>query len=365
MYLHAFLLRAAGRKKGHALIRTAIVGASGYSGAELVGLLAGHPGVELAAICAAGSAGERWEELYPGREHLFRGEIQPFEAAALAGLDAVFLALPHGASAGAARRLRGRVGCVLDLSGDLRLADADTYRRWYGGEHPAPELLGEAVYGLPELFGDSLPGAELISCAGCYATVSQLAAAPALALEGSTAVDVVVTAISGTSGAGRKAELELSFSEIFGDLRAYRVGHHQHAPEIAQGLSRHAGRQVRVTFVPHLAPIERGIAATVVLGGETAAAGELLAAYNRAYETAPFVRVRDPAVTLPAVRHVAGTNFCDLAPVQDEAGGSVVVVGVIDNLLKGAAGQAVQLLNLAFGLPETQGLLAGEAAGAA
>ena len=326
-------------------------------------LLAGHPGAKLEAICAASSAGDRWEELYPGREHLFHGEIQPFEPAALAGLDAVFLALPHGASASAARALRGNVGSVIDLSGDLRLPDAATYRRWYGREHSAPELLGEAVYGLPELFGESLPGAELISCAGCYATVTQLAAAPALTLAGSTVGDLAATAISGTSGAGRKGDLALSFSEVFGDLRAYRVGRHQHAPEIAQGLSRYAGREVRVTFVPHLAPIERGIAATVVLRREAAAAEDLLQAYRRAYAAAPFVRVRDPAQSMPAVRHVASTNFCDLAPVVDEAGGSIVVVGVIDNLLKGAAGQAVQLFNLAFGLPETQGLLPGAAEG--
>ena len=347
------------------MLRTAIVGASGYSGAELVRLLAGHPGAELAAVCAASSAGERWEELYRGREHLFRGEIRPFEPAALAGLDAVFLALPHGASASAARDLRGKVGCVIDLSGDLRLPDAETYRHWYGQEHPAPELLGEAVYGLPELFGESLAGAELISCAGCYATVSQLAAAPALAMAGVNADRVTITAVSGTSGAGRKAAVPLSFSEVFGDLRAYRVGHHQHAPEIAQGLSRHAGREVRVTFVPHLAPIERGIAATVVIPERTAPAAELLAAYRRAYDASPFVRVRDPAESLPAVRHVAGTNFCDLSPVADEAGGSTVVVGVIDNLLKGAAGQAVQLFNLAFGLPETRGLLPAASGGAA
>ncbi len=347
------------------MLRTAIVGASGYSGAELVRLLAGHPGASLEAVCAASSAGERWEELYRGREHLFSGEIQPFEPSALAGLDAVFLALPHGASASAARGLRGKVGCVLDLSGDLRLPDTASYRRWYGREHPAPELLGEAIYGLPELFGDSLPGAQLISCAGCYATVTQLAAAPALALPGATATDVAVTAISGTSGAGRKSELGLSFSEVFGDLRAYRVGHHQHAPEIAQGLSRYAGREMRVTFVPHLAPIERGIAATVVIPGGETAAEDLLSAYRRTYDGAPFLRVRDPAESLPAVRHVAGTNFCDLAPVVDEAGGTTVVVGVIDNLLKGAAGQAVQLFNLAFGLPETRGLLPETPEGAA
>jgi N-acetyl-gamma-glutamyl-phosphate reductase len=340
------------------LIRTAIVGASGYSGAELVGLLASHPRAVLESIWAAGSAGVRWEDLYPGRAHLFCGEILAFEPERLAGLDAVFLALPHGASAPAVRDLQGRVGRVIDLSGDLRLADPETYLRWYRKEHPAPELLGQAAYGLPELFGESLPGADLIACAGCYATVSQLAAAPALELEGAVAPEVSIAAVSGTSGAGRKSELALSFSEVFGDLRAYRVGCHQHAPEIAQGLSRRADRPVRVTFVPHLAPLERGISATVILRWKRRISQEeLLQVYQRTYAEAPFVRVRDPRERLPAIRHVAGTNFCDLAPVVDEAGGSIVVVGAIDNLVKGAAGQAVQVFNRAFELPETEGLL--------
>lgn len=340
------------------MLRTAVVGASGYSGAELVGLLAGHPRVALERLCAASSAGSRWEELYPGRAHLFRGELEPFDPAALIGFDAVFLALPHGASATAARQLRGRVGCVIDLSGDLRLPAADLYQRWYGREHPAPELLGEAAYGLPELFGDSLPGADLVACAGCYATVAQLAAAPALALAGESPAEVTVTAISGTSGAGRSEDLSLSFSEVFGDLRAYRIGHHQHTPEISHGLSRRAGRPVRVTFIPHLAPIERGIAATVVLRcRQLPTTAALIESYRQAYSAAPFVRVRAASETIPAVRHVTGTNFCDLAPVVDEPGGSLVVVGVIDNLLKGAAGQAVQVFNRVFDLPETLGLL--------
>lgn len=340
------------------MIRTAVVGASGYSGAELVRLLAGHPEASLESVHAASSAGERWEDLYPGREHLFSGAIQAFEPGAMAGLDAVFLALPHGASASAARALHGRVGKVIDLSGDLRFADAATYRHWYGREHPAPELLGKAVYGLPELFGSELAGADLISCPGCYATVAQLAAAPGLGLTG--APTVTISAMSGTSGAGRKGEVALSFSEVHGDLRAYRVGRHQHAPEIAQGLSRHTGSDVRVTFVPHLAPIERGIAATVVMPWAAGSQAEAERVYRAAYSEAPFVRVRDGLKRPPAVRHVAGTNFCDLAPVVDAAGETLVVVAVIDNLLKGAAGQAVQVLNRACSLPETTGLMAVE-----
>lgn len=342
------------------MIRAAVVGASGYTGAELVGLLAAHPSFAIDGLFGADSAGSQWEDLYPGRSHLHRGEIRAFEPAQLAGLDLVFLALPHGASAEAARALAGSVDRVVDLSGDLRLGTKEDYRRWYGREHPAPELLGTAAYGLPELFGESLHGARLVACAGCYATVAQLGAAPALSLSGAFADEVAITAASGTSGAGRRADVALSFTEVFGDLRPYRVGSHQHAPEIAGGLSRHCGRPVRVTFVPHLAPIERGIAATVILRcRQEISQTRILEAYREAYAHCPFVRVLDPRNGLPSVRQVAGTNFCDLAPVVDEAGGTVVVLGAIDNLLKGAAGQAVQVANLAAGLPETLGLLTG------
>ena len=341
-------------------IRTAVAGASGYTGAELVGLLAGHPRVEIETVAGSASAGKRWESLFPAKGHLFQGEIAPFDPAALDGLDAVFLALPHGESASAARDLRGRVGRVIDLSGDLRLPDAATYQQWYGRSHPAPELMGEAAYGLPELFGADLTGADLVACPGCYPTVVQLAAAPALA--GGGGGDVTATAVSGTSGAGKKADVALSFSEIHGDARAYRVGRHQHAPEMAMGLSRVADGPVRITFVPQLIPIERGILATVVIPGNVATQDEVLDRYLSYYQSAPFVRVLDPAERLPAVRSVAGTNFCEVAPVVDEAGGTLVVVGAIDNLVKGAAGQAVQVMNLCFGLPETLGLLPGEAA---
>lgn len=341
------------------MIRTAVIGAAGYTGAELVALLAVHPEASVDAVVGATSAGRRWEDLYPARAHLYSGEIRPYQPDRLAGLDVAFLALPHGESAAAARDLHGRVGRVIDLSGDLRLPDHDTYRTWYRREHPAPELLGRAAYGLPELFGDGLAQADLIACPGCYATVSQLAAAPALQLD-AVGDDVTISAVSGTSGAGRKADLALSFSEIHGDLRPYRVGAHQHTPEIQQGLERHSGRPVRVTFVPHLAPLERGIVATVVLPLRGAVeSGDILDHYRRRYKDAPFVRVLDPADRLPAVRSVANTNFCELAPVVDRAGGTLVVTAAIDNLVKGAAGQAVQVMNLCLGLPETTGLTPG------
>jgi len=342
------------------MIRCAVVGASGYAGAETTTILASHPETEIVSLQADGNAGRAWGSLYPGRRHLCAAVLEPFDLDRLAGLDVVFLARPHGAGASAAALLRGRVGTVIDLSGDMRLADADAYRTWYGLDHPAPHLLGRAAYGLPELFGRDLPGADLIACAGCYATVAQLAAAPAFRLGDAVRPEITVAAQSGTSGAGRKAEIDLSFSEVHGNLRAYRVGRHAHQPEIAAGLARHARRAVAVTFVPHLVPIARGILASVVVPlTRLVPQDDVLRAYQDAYEGRPFVRVVDSRVRLPEVRDVVGTNFCDLSPVVDDAGRSLVIVGVIDNLVKGAAGQAVQVMNIACGLPETAGLLAG------
>lgn len=339
------------------MLHAAVVGASGYTGAELVTLLAQHPQVRVRTLQADANAGRKFESLHPERAAVFRATLEVLDADALHGLDVVFLALPHGASARMAACLYGRVGTVIDLSGDLRGADAATYHTWYGAAHPAPHLLGRAVYGLPELFGSELPGARLVACAGCYATLAQLAAAPALALGPQVAADVVVNAISGTTGAGRKADVETSYSEVAENLRAYRVGRHQHVPEITAGLQRYSARPVRLTFVPHLAPLRRGIFASVVLGVAGIDASEILAAYRRTYAAAPFVRVVDAAERLPQTRDVLGTNFCDLAPVVDGAAGTVVVLGVLDNLVKGAAGQAVQVMNRVFGLPETLGLL--------
>jgi N-acetyl-gamma-glutamyl-phosphate reductase len=342
------------------MLRSAVVGASGYSGAELVDLLAGHPAVELASVHADRAAGRRWGDLHPARRHRFDAVLETTDPDALAGLDVVFLALPGDASAPIADALLGRVGCLVDLSGALRLPDATTYRRWYGHDHPAPHLLGRAVYGLPELDDGGLRDARLVACAGCYATVTQLAAAPLLAA-GVARGPVRVTAASGTSGAGRKADVALSHAEVHGDLRPYRVGNHQHVPEIAAGLSRAAGSEVGVTFVPHLAPLERGIAATVILAPAAGIDGDRVAdVLERAYARAPFVRVL-PAGALPSVRGVAGTPFCDLAVVTDPTTGDHVVLGAIDNLMKGAASQAVQVLNAVFDLDPAAGLLTGPA----
>ena len=339
------------------MLQVAVVGASGYSGAELVARLARHPHVRVSAVQAATNAGRRFESLFPEHADAFRGVLSPLDAEALRGFDVVFLALPHGAAASTAAALHERVGTVIDLSGDLRLADAAAYRQWYGREPAAPQLLGRAAYGLPELFGADLRGARLVASAGCYATVAQIAAAPALGLGEQVGADVVLSGVSGTTGAGRKADLETSYSEVAENLRAYRVGRHQHTPEITAGLQRACGRAVRLTFVPQLAPLRRGILATIVVRAPDIQATDVLERYRRSYADAPFVRVVDAAERLPQTRDVLGTNFCDVAPLVDVSAGTLVVLGVIDNLVKGAAGQAVQIMNCVWALPETTGLL--------
>lgn len=336
-------------------MKIAVVGASGYAGAQLAALLARHPEAPSLALFADTAAGQRLSTLHPRYASIVDGVLAAYSPEAVAGADVAFLALPHGASGKAAAALVGRVGHVIDLSGDLRLSGEDSYQRWYGRAHPAPALLGKAVYGLPELFGSALKGAALVACAGCYATCVQLAAAPVLELSGAS--DVVVFAASGTSGAGRKAEVATSFSEVFGDLRAYRLGKHQHVPEIQAGLGRVSGRDVRVTFAPHLAPIERGIVASVVVRNDRKATqGDVDAALRGFYGEKPFVRVLDASERLPSVKAVCGTNVCEIAAVVDEAGGTIVVSAALDNLMKGAASQAVQVMNGVLGLDETAGL---------
>lgn len=337
-------------------MKIAVVGASGYAGAQLAALLARHPVTDALSLYADTAAGQRFGSLYPRYASVVDDVLRGFTPDDVAGVDVAFLAMPHGASGRAAAALLGKVGHVVDLSGDLRLKDAETYRRWYGADAPAPELLGRAAYGLPELFGERLPGADLVACAGCYATCAQLAAAPALTL--TKARDVVIFAASGTSGAGKKGDVPLSFSEVFGDLRAYRLGKHQHVPEVEAGLARIAGSDVRVTFAPHLAPIERGISACVVVKNDgQVSQADVLSAYRRFYEGKPLVRVLDPDERLPSVKAIAGTGFCEIAPVVDEHAGTLVISAALDNLMKGAASQAVQVMNVVLGLEETAGLL--------
>jgi N-acetyl-gamma-glutamyl-phosphate reductase len=313
-----------------------VFGSTGYAGRELVRLLRSHPEARLAF--ATGS-----DPALPSHEEGLEREA-----------DAYFLALPHGVAALYAARLRTErpAAKIVDLSGDLRLADAATYREWYGGEHPAPELLGQVPYGLPELGREPLRGAPLISNPGCYATSMLLPLAPLLEERLVDPDDVVIDSKSGATGAGRAPKENLLFCEVSEDLSAYSPGRrHRHVAEVERVLEARCGRELRLTFCPHLLPVRRGILSAIYLKSSRPAA-ELRAALERRYAGEPFVKVVDQP---PRLVDVAYTNDCRLS-VHDAAPGRVVVVSALDNLIKGASGQAIQNLNLALGLPEAHGL---------
>ncbi len=325
--------------------RVAIAGATGYAGQELVRLLARHPEATLRAAMSSGTSGA--PRPLPALTHIWDEPVAGLDLDALAATaDVVFLALPEAAAAEVAPVLLGRGLRLFDLSGAFRLTDAAARTRWY----PATAALPEGtVYALPERHRDALPGARLVSCPGCYPTAALLALEP---LSDATllAGPVVVDAKSGISGAGKTPSDRTHFSENHGSVAAYNVFNHRHGAEMEQQLRR------PVTFVPHLVPLDRGILETIyasVAPGTTEAA--IRDAYDRAYADAPFVRLRGAA--LPEIKHVAHTNFCDIGWTLDEATGRLVVVSVIDNLVKGAAGQAVQNFNIAFGFDERAGLL--------
>jgi N-acetyl-gamma-glutamyl-phosphate reductase len=333
----------------------AIVGASGYTGLELTRLVARHPALRLEALYS-----DRWSGELAGARLPLSGaaaalRYRPLAEGAACDAEVAFLATPAEVSADLAPRLLARGLRVVDLSGAFRLEDPALYPRWYGFEHPAPSLLAEARYGLPELAREKLPGARLVTNPGCYATCIGLAVAPlvkaGLGLDGG----IAVTGMSGVSGAGRKAAEEYSFVEVADDLRAYRIGRHQHVPEIEQAVARYAGARPAISFTPVLTPIRRGILATItVRTGPGAPAADLGEAMRAAYRDEPFVRVLAPDQVM--VKDVVHTNRCHLGVAVDARAGVVVAVSAIDNLVKGAAGQAVQALNAAMGWPEPTGL---------
>lgn len=339
-------------------IRATVVGATGYTGAELVRLISGHPHVELAGLVGHSSAGKPVGEVLPTLAGRVSGDVQSFDAERIANEShAVFCALPHGASAEAVNALRDRGAVVLDLSADHRLHDVDTYQEWYG-EHPHPGRVGEAAYGLVELHRAALREADLIAVPGCYPTAAVLPLAPLLA-HGAVAPGepLVIDAKSGASGAGRVAKPRTHFSETAEGFRAYAIaGRHRHTPEIEQELSEVAQREVRVIFSPHLVPIVRGILATAYVRP----VGELDPArcteWARAmYEGSPAIHVMDHD-GYPDTAWVKGANRALVSYTQDARSGWIVAQCAIDNLVKGAAGQAVQALNVRFGLPEGAGL---------
>jgi N-acetyl-gamma-glutamyl-phosphate reductase len=330
---------------GQGMIRVGVAGATGYAGQELVRLLARHANARL--TCAMASSASSPQRELPALAHLWGGTIVPLDIEALAeDVDAVFLALPEEASAEIAPRLLARGLRVFDLSGAFRLRDPAARGRWYPRTAAMPQSV---VYGLTEQRHAELAGAALVSCPGCYPTAAVLALRP-LVGGGLVTGEIVIDAKSGVSGAGKAPSERTHFSECHGNVSAYGVFAHRHAAEIEQELG------VSVTFVPHLVPLDRGILETIYTRVPVGTAPDVVAdAYRRTYEGAPFVRLTGAA--LPGIRQVAHTNFCDIGWALDPATGRLVVVAVLDNLLKGAAGQAVQCFNVAFGLDECAGLV--------
>jgi len=336
-------------------LRVAIAGASGYAGGELLRLLAGHPELDVVTAQADSRAGEPLVAVHPQLVGLPELTLTAADPTALAEADVVFLALPHGASAQVAPAL-GADQLVIDLGADFRLVDRPAFERYYGLPHP-----GCWTYGLPELPGARarIAAGRRIANPGCYPTAAALALAPLLAADLVAGEDVVVVAASGTSGAGRKPLLGLLGAEVMGDVSAYKIGGvHQHTPEIAQSLTAAAGRPVTVSFTPLLVPMPRGILATCTARLRPGvAAGQLRAALESAYAHEPFVHLL-PEGVLPHTAATFGGNSVHLQVAADEVAGRAVVVAAIDNLVKGAAGQAIQNANIALGLPETTALSA-------
>ena len=337
-------------------IKVAVIGASGYAGLELVRLLVRHPGCDLAALTSLEYPGLPFAQVFPalaGIVPLSFSDATPEEISALA--EVVFTAVPHQAAMGMIPGFLER-GCkVVDLSADFRFREVGLYEKWYQA-HTAPELLAEAVYGLPELHRDEVRRTRLVGNPGCYPTCVILGLAP-LAKAGLLQPDsVIADCKSGASGAGRQALLGTQFCEVNDGFRAYKVLEHRHTPEMEQELSCLAGTPVKVTFTPHLVPMSRGILGTLYASlTESRSEEELRELYRNFYQGHPFVRLH-PRGSLPDTRDVRGANFCDLALRVARGGRRVIVISAIDNLTKGAAGQAVQNFNLMCGLPETMGL---------
>lgn len=335
------------------MIKVGVVGGTGYTGVELLRLLAAHPDVEIAAITSRGEAGSPVARLFPSLRKRVDLEFSDPAQTDLTSCHCVFFATPNGVAMGQARPLLDAGVKVIDLSADFRLKDIATWERWYKMKHAAPDLVAGAAYGLPEINREEIRGASLIANPGCYATAVQLALLPLVETDFVDRDHLVADAKSGVSGAGRKAEVDILFSEASENFKAYALGGHRHHPEIVQNLQKAGGRGLGLTFVPHLVPMIRGILATVYAPVTKEADFQKL--FEDRYEGEAFVDVL-PAGTQPETRWVRGSNMCRIAVHRPMGADTLVVLAVEDNLVKGAAGQAVQNMNIAFGLPEGRGL---------
>lgn len=338
-------------------VRVGIIGASGFTGAELLRLIAGHPDLELVVATGDSQAGTAVADLYPSLAGAYPELVFAAATEGLAdehGLDLVFCGLPHGTSQAIVPGLLDGTRTVVDLAADFRLKDPSLYPQWYGEAHTVPELLPEAVYGLPELFRVELVGAKLIATPGCYVTTATLALAPLLAAGLVEPTGIVVDAASGVSGAGRPPKPNTTFCTVDEDFTAYGVLDHRHTPEIEQNLTHAAGAPAQVLFTPHLAPMNRGILATCYARPTQAVTTESLrAVLHEAYDPEPFVVVRDSS---PSTKATLGSQQVHVTAYADARTGWVVAIAALDNLTKGASGGAVQAANVALGLGETTGL---------
>lgn len=335
--------------------RVAIIGASGFTGAEFLRLCAGHPDLEVVAATGETQAGTRIADLYPSLAAAY-GDMAyvPYDEAILDGIDLVFMGLPHGHAQKIAPEIRGKVPHIVDLSADFRFDDPAVYPEWYGEPHQSPELLADYVFGLPELFRDRLPGAELVAVAGCYVTTATLTLAPLLRAGLIEPTGIIVDAASGASGAGRPPKPNTTFCTIDEDFTAYGLLDHRHTPEIEMAIGRHAQTDAQVLFTPHMAPMNRGILATCYgrpVGAPTT--GDVMACLQDAYADEPFVVVSERS---PSTKATLGSNSVHLTARVDERTGTVLAIGALDNLVKGASGQGVQCANAVLGLPESTGL---------
>ncbi|MPZ58012.1 MAG: N-acetyl-gamma-glutamyl-phosphate reductase [Rhizobiales bacterium] len=340
--------------------RIGILGASGYTGAELLRLLIRHPRLEIVLLTADRRAGQAMRDVFPQFSPYDLPHLVSIEGIdwAAAKLDLIFCALPHGTTQKVIKDLLTKAPAtkVVDLSADFRLADPAAYARWYGHEHHAPELQSEAVYGLVEVYRRAIKTARLVANPGCYTTCAQLALLPLLKAKAIATDEIVIDAKSGMTGAGRAAKEAMLFSEVSEGFHAYGVGHHRHMAELDQELSRAAGREVIATFTPHLVPMNRGILSTIYVRGRRGRApSELHALLATAYAREPFVHVL-PFSETPQTRHVRGSNMTFIGVANDRVPGRAIVVSALDNLTKGASGQAVQNMNLMLGYPETMGI---------
>jgi len=339
----------------HKRVRIGVLGASGYTGADLVRLAARHPDIELAVLAASSHAGKQLAEVFPHFTFIEAPALVKAEAAHWSGCDAIFSGLPHGTAQDLIKDLPGHLK-IIDMSADFRLRDTAVYAATYGREHAAAHLLDEAVYGLTEHYAEAIASARLVACPGCYPTAVLLGLLPVVANKLIDAGDIIIDAKSGITGAGRSLKQNILFSEAGEGLSPYSIGTHRHAPEIEQEIGKAAGVKVLVNFTPHLVPMSRGELVTCYVRlADGISADDLRDALTFAYRGRPFVKVADKGV-IPATQNVRGSNYCQIGVFADRVPGRAIIISTIDNLVKGSAGQAIQNFNLMFGLPETAGL---------